>query len=135
MSDSPLSLSTCKWWLIILLIENSGMQKFTFTSCAVQYKPAAVLYSTLLDRILRSYYLVCLIFIMLSIAPLSHKHVRPATVIAICFLPRQRLTVTNCRGYLALLDKLKLLLSKSGSFSMELLVCLSLFLFILPITT
>ena len=37
------------------LVENSGMPKGTLTSCGVQYIPAAVLYSTLLDRILRSY--------------------------------------------------------------------------------
>ena len=38
------------------------MQKGTLLSCVVQYTPEAVLYSTLLDRILRSYYLFIYIF-------------------------------------------------------------------------
>ena len=75
-------------------------------SCIVQYNPADVIYSTLLDRILRSYYLVYIIFIMLSVAPLSHKHAIPEAVFALCLLPTRRLTVTNVRGHLVPLDKL-----------------------------
>ena len=37
-----------------LLPENSGIQKGTLTSWVVQYTPAAVIYYTLFDRILRS---------------------------------------------------------------------------------
>ena len=47
-------LLTWKQWLIILLLENYGMKKGTLSSLVVQYTPAAELYYTLLDRILRS---------------------------------------------------------------------------------
>ena len=87
MTDSLLSLLTWNWCSIILMLENSGMQKVTLTSCDVKYNPTAVLYSTLLDRILSSYYLVCLLLIMLPIAPLSHKHVRPATLLTFVSYP------------------------------------------------
>ena len=53
-----------------------------------------------------SYYYVCLLFIILSVAPLSHNHVRPATVITLCFLPHRRLTFITGRGYLFPLEKL-----------------------------
>ena len=53
MANLTFSLSTLKWCYIILLLDNYGMKKGTFTSCVVQYNPAAVLYYTLLDRILR----------------------------------------------------------------------------------
>ena len=36
-----------------LAARKTGMKNGTFTSCAVQYGPTAVLYSTLLNRILR----------------------------------------------------------------------------------
>ena len=62
------------------------MQKGTLASCVVHYTPADVLYSTLLDRILSSYYLVCYFLIILLIAPLSHKHVIPETVVPIFIL-------------------------------------------------
>ena len=99
------------------MLENYGMKKDTFTSCAVQYKPVALLYSTLLDRILRSQYLLCLIFIVLLVSPLSNNHVISETVVALRFLTPCRLKVTTIRGSLLPLDKLKLL-SNFGSFSM-----------------
>ena len=43
-----------KRWLIILMLENSGMQKGTLISWVIHYTLASVLYSNLLDRILRS---------------------------------------------------------------------------------
>ena len=88
--------------------------KVTLTPCVMQYTSAAVLYSTLLDHILRSYYLVYFLFITLLVALLSHKHVIPATLVALCFLPPQRVTVTNGKGSLFPLDKLKLLVSNVG---------------------
>ena len=117
MPNSPLSSLKWKWCSIILLLENSGIQKGALTPCIVQYNPADVLYSTLFYRILRSYYLVCILLIMMSVSLLYHKHVRPATVVALCFLPLRRLLVTTGRGSLVLLDKLNAL-SNFGSFSM-----------------
>ena len=91
------------------------MQKGTLTPCIVQYTPAAVIYYTLLDRILFSYYLVCFLFIMLLVAPLPHNHVKTVTVVATCFLPPLRVTVTTGKGYLVHLDELKLLVPNIGS--------------------
>ena len=51
------------------------------------------------------------IFIMLSIAPLSYKHVIPETVVGLCFFPPQRETVNTGKWSLVLLDKLKILIS------------------------
>ena len=93
------------------------MQKCTLMSCSVQYNSGAVPYSDLLDRILRSYYLVYFILILMSVAPLSHRQVVPATVVDLCLLPPRRLTVTTIRGYLVPLDKINVL-SKFGSFLM-----------------
>ena len=62
--------------------------------------------------------LVCFLFIMIPVAPLSHKHVRPSTVVALCLLPPQRETVTTGKGSLVPLDKLKLLVSIVGSLLM-----------------
>ena len=76
---------------------------------------------------------MCLIFIVLSVALLSHKNVGPVTVLVICFLPPRRMTVTYGRVYLVPLEKLKLL-SNVGSFSIVSL-CWSLFVFILSVTT
>ena len=81
----------------------------------MQYTPTTVPDSTLLDRILRSYYLVCFIFIMLSVAPLLQKNVRPGTVVDLCLLPTWRLTVTTVKGSLVLLDQLEVLVSNIGS--------------------
>ena len=88
------------------------MQKVTLTTCVVQYAPAAVPYYTLLDGILSPVYIVCILFIMLLVAPLYHKHFRPATLIDLRFLPPWRPTVTTGRGYLIPLDKLKPLFIK-----------------------
>ena len=52
-------------------------EKGTLTPCVAHYNPASELYSNLLERILRSYYLVCFILNILSVAPPPHKHVRP----------------------------------------------------------
>ena len=62
---------------------------------------------------------MCFIFIMLLVAPLSHKHVRPETYVDICFFPTKRETVTTGKGLLVLLDKLKLLVSNVGSLLMD----------------
>ena len=67
-------------------------------SCVMQYNPTDVIYSTLLDLILRSYYLVCILSIILSVALLSHKHVIPATGVDIYFLLTWRLTVNTGGG-------------------------------------
>ena len=93
------------------------MQKVTLASCAVLYNPAAVQYSTLLDRILC---LVCFILIMMLLSPLSHRHGKPETIADLCFLHPMRLPVTAGRWSLSLLDKLNIL-SNFGSFSMVLL--------------
>ena len=58
----------------------------------------------------------------MSVALLSHKHVRPATVVAISFFPPHRETVTTGKGLLVPLDKLKLLASNVGSLLMDLLL-------------
>ena len=134
MPDLTLSLLTWKQWLIILLIENYGMKKVNLMSCDVQYTPEAVPYSTLLDRILRSYCLVRFLFIMLSVALLSHKNVRPATVLALCSLTPWRLTGTTDKVYLFPIDKLKILVSNVESLLMASL-CRYLFVFILLVTT
>ena len=55
---------------------------------------------------------------MLLVAPLSHKHVRLAIFVAICFFPNRRETVTTSKGLLVPLDKLKLLLSNLVSLFM-----------------
>ena len=52
------------------------------------------------------------------VAPLSHKHVIPSTVVALCFFPTQRETVTIGKGSLVPLDELKLLISNVGSLLM-----------------
>ena len=57
------------------------------------------------------------LLIMLSVALLSHRHVRPAIIFNLCFLPPWRLIVTTGRRSLVPLDKLNLL-SKFGSYSM-----------------
>ena len=49
----------------------------------------------------------------------SHKHVKLATVVAICFFPPRRETVTTGKGSLVPLDKLKLLVSNVGSLLMD----------------
>ena len=103
---------------LLFAARKSVMQKVTLKSCGVQYTPAAILYFTFLDRILRSYYLVCFLFIVLLVAPLSHKHGRPSTVFAIYLLPPQRKTITTGMGSIAPLDELKLLLSNIGSLQM-----------------
>ena len=92
------------------------MKKGDLTSCAVQYTPAAVLYSTLLDRILRSYYFVCFLFIVILGDLLSHKHVILETVVDLCLLPPRRVIVTTGKGYLVPLNELKRLVSNIGSF-------------------
>ena len=94
------------------------MKKGTLTSRVVQYTPAAVLYSTLSDCILRSKCLVFRLIIMLLVNPPSHKHVRPETVVALCFFPPRRDTVTTGKGLVLPLDKLKLLVSNFGSILM-----------------
>ena len=55
---------------------------------------------------------------MLSLAPLSHRHVRPAPTVALCFFPTQMETVKTGKGSIVPLDKLKLLFSCVGSLSM-----------------
>ena len=55
---------------------------------------------------------------MLSVAPLYHRYVKPATIVAIYFFPSTRLTVTTGKGYLLPIDKMNLL-SNFGSFSVE----------------
>ena len=80
----------------------------------MQYTSAAVLYSTLFDRILRSKWLVCHLFIVLLLALLSHKHVRPANIAAIGIFPPRRETVTTDKGSLVPLDKLKMISSNVG---------------------
>ena len=54
-------------------------------------------------------------FIVLKVAPLPNKHVRPETVVALCFLPLMRLPITTSKGYLVPIYKLKLLVSNLGS--------------------
>ena len=54
---------------------------------------------------------------MMLVAPLSHRDGRSAIIVALCFLPPVRLTVTTDRGYLVPLDKLSLL-SNFGSYYM-----------------
>ena len=54
MPDLLLLLLTWKRYGIMLLQEKSGMQIGTLTSCVVQYVYTNVLYSTLLECILRS---------------------------------------------------------------------------------
>ena len=49
-------------------------------------------------------------------SPLSHRHVIPATMVALCLFTPLRLTVTTVRGSLVPLDKLNAL-SNLGSFS------------------
>ena len=56
---------------------------------------------------------------MLLVAPLSHKHGRLATVVALFFFPPRRETVTTGKGLLVPLDKLKLLVSNVGSLLMD----------------
>ena len=85
---------------------NFGMKRVTLMSCVVQYMPAALLYSTLLDQILCLYYLVRLIFFMLSVSPPSHKHVGPEKLCSMCFLHTRRLIVTTVRGSLVPPEKL-----------------------------
>ena len=55
---------------------------------------------------------------MLLVAPLSHKHVVPATVAALYLLSPRRDTVTNGKGFLVPLDNLNLLVSNVGSLLM-----------------
>ena len=81
-----------------MLLEKYGMQNGILMPCVMQYGPAAVLYSTLLDRILHSQCLVCFILIMVLVADLSHRHVHQATVISLCLFPSLRLTVTTGRA-------------------------------------
>ena len=45
---------------------------------------------------------------MLLVAPLSNKHVGPEKVVSLRLLPPRRVTVTTSKGFLVLLDKLKL---------------------------
>ena len=52
------------------------------------------------------------------VAPLSHKHVITATVVALCFFPPRIETVTTGKGSLVPPDKLKLLVSNLGSLLM-----------------
>ena len=91
------------------------MQKGTLTSCVVQYTPVSVIYYNFLDGIFHSYYSVCLIFIMLTVDPLSHNNGRLETSVALCFLPPRRLTFNTGKGSLVPLDQLKLLVSNVGS--------------------
>ena len=72
----------------------------------MKYVPAAVIYSTLLDLIPSLYFLVCFLLMVMSVAPLSYRHVNPETIVALCFLPPRRLTVTTGRFSLVPLDKL-----------------------------
>ena len=53
--------------------------------------------------------------IMLLVDPLPYKHIRPETVVDICFLPPQRMTVNTGKGSLFHLDRLKILLSNALS--------------------
>ena len=47
----------------------------------------------------------------MSVSPLNHKHVRPATVIVICFLATHRVKVTTGKGSLVQLDELNIRVS------------------------
>ena len=49
---------------------------------------------------------------MLLVALISHKHFRPATIVALCLFPPQKETVTTGKGSLVPLDKLKLIFIK-----------------------
>ena len=53
MYDSISLLSMRERYYIILLMENYGIQHGILTSCVILYGPADMLYSTLLERILR----------------------------------------------------------------------------------
>ena len=55
---------------------------------------------------------------MLPVAPLSHKHVIPATIVDLFFFPTHRETVTTGKGLLVPLDKLLLIVSNDGSLLM-----------------
>ena len=59
---------------------------------------------------------------MLLVAPLPRNHVRPATVVAICFFPPRRETVNTGKGLLVHIYKLKLLVSNVGSLLMASLI-------------
>ena len=58
-------------------------------------------------------------FVVPHLRDISRNHVRPATVVAICFFPPRRETVTTGKGSLVPLDKLKLLVSNVGSLLMD----------------
>ena len=72
------------------------------------------------------------LWIILSVAPLSHRHVRPAIIGSFCLLTPWRLAVTTGKGSLVPLDKINLL-SNFGSFSMASL-CWFFYLFMLLVT-
>ena len=55
---------------------------------------------------------------MLSIAPLSYKHVIPETVVDLCFFLPKRETVNTGKGSLVPLDKLNILVSNVSSLLM-----------------
>ena len=70
---------------------------------------------------------------MMSVSPLSDRHVRPEIIVTLCFLPPWRLTVTACMQYLVPIDK-QILLSNFGSYTMASL-CWLLFFYILFVPT
>ena len=71
---------------------------------------------------------------MMSVSLLSYNNVRPATVVATCFLPSHRVTVFTGKGSLVQIEELTLLVSNVGYLLMSSL-SLSLFDFMLSVTT
>ena len=71
---------------------------------------------------------------MMLVSLLSYNNVRPATVVATCFLPPHRVKIFTGKGSLVQIDELKLLVSNFGSLLMSSLI-LSLFEFMLSVTT